>query len=434
MVDIIIPNPKQIEVFQSSKARISIYEGAVRSGKSTGADFDFGRECRVAPEGSMFISGKSQGTIKRNVIDEMYNIFGTSYVKYYPGKQEATILGRHVYCIGANDERAEAKIRGGTFSGGLIDEGTLIPKSFFNMCLSRLSRPNSRLIVTTNPDGPFHWLKKDYMDRQSQLDLQVFSFKLEDNPSLPPSYVENIKKEYRGLWYKRYIEGQWVLAEGSVYDFFSEEEHVIEIAPTYAKYWLAGIDYGTGGTTAFVLVGFNDEMYPNMWVEKEYYFNCKEAGYQKTDNDFADDFAKFIQDYGVKSIYIDPSATSLKVELRRRKIQAQEAKNDVLNGIRVVASHLSSGNLKIKSVCRNLIQEFQSYVWDSKKSEKGIDEPVKQFDHALDALRYAIFSHFGEKMTLKTETLDQKQQKMYQKMYQSNPAAYPGWGWGWQKM
>lgn len=382
--------------------------------------------CHRAPPGNLVIVGRTNDTIKRNIIDEILN-FPNIRAYYYPGKRELHVEGRIIYCIGANDERSESKIRGPTFSGAYVDEATLIPESFFKMLLSRLSREGAYLIATTNPDSPFHWLKKDFIDRVGDLDIKVFNFRMEDNPSLTLDYINNLKKEYRGLWYRRFINGEWCLAEGSVYDFFDESIHVIDRPPSYAKYYIVGVDYGTTNPTAFVLIGFNDEAPIKIWVEKEYYFDSKKEQYQKTDAEYASDFIDFVSDYPIKHVYMDPSAASFKLELRRRRqFSIIDAKNDVQNGIRTVAMRLVTGDLKVCCTCRNLIQEFQSYVWDTKKAEKGHDEPVKAFDHLLDALRYSVFTHWGEKRDLKELTNEQREFELWQKQKKAmNPWAQP---------
>lgn len=383
--------------------------------------------CHRAPPGNLVIVGRTNDTIKRNIIDEILN-FPNLKAYYYPGKRELHMEGRIIYCIGANDERSESKIRGPTFSGAYVDEATLIPESFFKMLLSRLSRPGAYLIATTNPDSPFHWLKKDFIDRTDELDISIFNFKMSDNPSLTSEYIEALKKEYRGLWYRRFIDGEWCLAEGSVYDFFDESIHVIESPPSYAKYYIVGVDYGTTNPCAFTLIGFNDESPVKIWVQKEYYFDSKKEGRQKVDAEYADDFFEFISDYPVRTVYIDPSAASFKLELRRRSpsLVIKDANNDVLNGIRVVSLRLATGDLKVCKCCRNLVQEFQSYVWDTKKADRGKDEPVKAFDHLLDSLRYGIFTHWGEKKDLREQTQEQRAFEQWQKQQQrSGPWAPP---------
>lgn len=372
--------------------------------------------CHNAPPGNLVIIGRTNDTIKRNIVDELYN-FPNLKCHYYPGKRELHMEGRVIYCIGANDERSESKIRGPTFSGAYVDEATLIPESFFKMLLSRLSRDGSQLLATTNPDSPFHWLKKEFIDRAGELDINVFNFRMEDNPSLSTNYMDALKKEYRGLWYRRFIDGEWCLAEGSVYDFFDEAIHLIDYPPTYAKYYLVGIDYGTTNPCAFTLLGFNDETPCKLWVEKEYYFDSKKEGYQKTDAEYCSDLIDFMSDYPIKAIFIDPSAASFKLEIRRRSsnLVLKDANNDVLNGIRTVSTHLAMGNLKILKSCKYLTQEFQSYCWDTKKAQKGIDEPIKANDHLLDSLRYSVFTQYGEKKDLRELTSEQREFELWKK-------------------
>ena len=414
-------SPKQAKSLKEATSRLNIWCGAVRSGKSFISLWALIDMCHRAPPGNLVIIGRTNDTIKRNIIDEILNFPGIR-AYYYPGKRELHLEGRVIYCIGANDERSESKIRGPTFSGAYVDEATLIPESFFKMLLSRLSRDGSYLIATTNPDSPFHWLKKDFIDRAEELDITVFNFRMEDNPSLTSDYVNALKKEYRGLWYRRFIDGEWCLAEGSVYDFFDESIHVIPQAASYAKYFIVGVDYGTTNPCAFTLIGFNDEYPVKMWVEKEYYFDSKKEGYQRTDAEYASDFVDFISDYPIKAVYIDPAAASFKLELRRRRPQLviKDANKDVANGIRVVSLRLATGDLKILKCCRNLIQEFQSYVWDSKKAKLGEDAPLKSFDHLLDSLRYAIMTHWGEKKDLRELSAEQREFEHWKKMQQTN--------------
>lgn len=421
---------KQLEVIKQLGARQNILCGAVRSGKSYSANWGLVDMCHRAPKGNLIIVGRTNDTIKRNIIDELYNLPGIS-PRYYPGKRELHMEGRIIYCIGANDERSESKIRGPTFSGAYVDEATLIPESFYKMLLSRLTHTGSYLIATTNPDTPFHWLKKDYIDRAEELgaeNIRVFNFTMDDNPSLTRNYIESLKKEYRGLWYKRFINGEWCLAEGSVFPQFDEGIHVIPEPPSYAKYYLVGVDYGTTNPCAFVLVGFNDDYPVKLWVEKEYYFDSRKEGYQKTDAEYADDFMDFILDYPIRAVYIDPSAASFKLELKRRRQQITllDAKNEVNDGIRVLDLRLATGDLKICRSCKNLIQEMQSYVWDSKKSEKGLDQPIKAHDHAIDATRYVIFTHWGEKKDLRELSQEQRAFEAWKKEQQrQSPWAPP---------
>lgn len=427
---------KQLHALKNSHSRLNIAEGAVSSGKSFIFLIRFLEELERGPPGEYLIGGKSETTVLRNVVKPLDNMTG-GVLKYNHARREFNLFDRMVYVVGANDERAEGKIRGLTLAGALLDEITLLPQSFFKMCLSRLRVPNAKLFGTTNPDSKFHWLKTDFLDKfaDDPEELASFQFKLDDNPYLTNEYKTSLKKEYSGLWYRRFIDGEWVQAEGAIYDFFDEKIHVRHQPPTYAKYYILGIDYGTTNPFAAVLIGYNDDHSPTLWVEKEYYWDSKAMGYQKTDAEYYNEIQRAFQGYPIKTVYLDPSAASFETELRRQKMPVKQAKNEVIDGIRFVATLLSQGDLVICSACKNLLKEIESYVWDEKSVRLGEDKPVKQRDHALDALRYVLFSHFGHKSSLKEINREDSYLKGEQRKWQQNPMAYPGFvgSSGWQR-
>ena len=186
-------SPKQKKTLKESTSRINIWEGAVRSGKSFASLIRWLEYIQEAPEGNLVMIGRTATTIKHNLVDEICGLIGTD-ARYYSGKNELNLWGKRIYLIGASDERAETKIRGSTFAGAYIDEATLIPESFWTMLLSRISIPGAKIFTTTNPDNPFHWLKKNYIDRQEELDLNLWKFSLDDNPSLTEEFKTNIKQ------------------------------------------------------------------------------------------------------------------------------------------------------------------------------------------------------------------------------------------------
>lgn len=385
---------KQLLSIREADARLNIWQGAVRSGKSFASLYRFLHFIRFGPEGPLIIVGRTTRTITTNIIDPMRDILG-DYVKYWIGKGELNIFGRKIYAVSANDARAEAKIRGSTYVGAYVDEMTLIPETFVKMLLSRLSMAGAKLFGTTNPDSPYHWLKRDFIDRSAELDLRSWCFRLEDNPSLGAEFVKQIKSEYSGLWYQRFIEGRWVQAEGAIYDFFDPAMHCIDFPNHSATFYIAGVDYGTTNPFACVLVGINFDYFPNMWVEDEYYFDSRIQQRQKTDYEYAEDLMNFLKNRYIKAVYIDPSAASFKLELMKRGMDnLYDAENEVNDGIRLVAQYLTQGTLKVAKRCKHLIAEFQSYVWDAKSNRLGVDKPLKENDHALDALRYALYTHF----------------------------------------
>src|ERR1044072_7685910 len=307
-----ILSPIQIRSLKESTARLNFWEGPVRSGKSYSCFWRWIDFIQNGPQGPLIMCGRTEPTIKRNIIRPLYELIGDD-LQYQSGKGKVKLWGRTIDVVGANDERAEAKIRGSEYVGALLDEVTILPENFVKMLFSRLSREGAKLFGSTNPDSPFHWLKTDYLDREGEMDVKVFKFSFEDNPSLTEEYKNSLKKEYQGLWYKRYIEGQWVLAEGAVYDFFDEGIHCIDYPPGNASHYIVGIDYGTSNPCVFSLIGYNPSLYPNIWLEKEYYYDSKAKNRQKTDAEYSQDLVAFISGYNVKSIYIDPSALSFKV-------------------------------------------------------------------------------------------------------------------------
>ncbi len=265
-----------------------------------------------------------------------------------------------------------------------------------------------RIFATTNPDSPMHWLKKDFID--DNLDVNTFYFGLLDNPKLRQEEREFLQRQHTGVFYRRFIKGEWCLAEGAIFDFFDERMHTITRPHASAQFYLVGCDIGFTNPTAFTLLGVNEQASPKLWVEAEYYYDSKKAGRQKTDAEFALDLAEFVYGRNIKFIYIDPAAASFKVELRRAGIQQipiRDANNNVREGIKILSSYLSMGDLKILQACRNLIAEVQNYCWDPKAAQKGEDSPIKRADHCLDSLRYSIFSYFGGKTTIGSHSLSE---------------------------
>lgn len=422
---------KQKDAFLDCTARINLLEGSVRSGKSFVAYLIFLEMLRTGAKGNYCCVGRSERTIQQNIIDPLQELTG-GRIQYKRGIGEFELFGKKVYCIGANDERAEAKIRGATYAGALVDELTIIPQSFFKMLLSRLSVDGAKVIATTNPDNPFHWLKTDFIDRQDELDMKVISFRLDDNPSLSQTFINSLKLEYTGVWYKRYILGLWVRAEGLVYDFFDTEIHVVPEPHTYAKEYFVGVDYGTRNPFGAVLVGYNDEATPSLWVEKEYYFDSKKAGFQRTDSEYVVEMERAFDGYPISLYYIDPSALSFITEMKRKHKRVIQADNSVSDGIRYVSSLLHQGDLKICKCCTNLIKEFHSYSWDNKLDLKGKEKVVKENDHLLDSSRYILNTRFGKKHKLRKQEKDLSPE---QKHYNRNPMRNPGFGgdsFGWQ--
>lgn len=356
---------------------------------------------------------------RRNILPLLHQMIGND-ARYTQGNSLLEIWGRRIHVVGAHDARAEGKIRGATFVGAYVDEVTLIPEAFWQILVQRCAMGGARIFATTNPDSPAHWLKRDFLDNNP--DVNSFQFNMLDNPALTEDERHYLERQHKGLWYRRFVLGEWALAEGAVFDFFDEKIHTLQRSPANPLYSVVGVDYGTVNPTAFAMVSYNDQVAPTLFIEKEYYWDSRKTGRQKVDSEYAQDLLKFIDGHNVKCIYVDPSAASFKQELRRHglRVPMRDAVNDVLNGIREMSSLLANGDLKISSSCRNLIAEMQAYSWDTKQSEKGMDVPISRFNHAIDSGRYACFSHWGGKTNLIEKSQEEKAFEMWQREKQRN--------------
>ena len=408
---------KQKWALNRSDSRINLWHGSVRSGKTVNVDFRFIQSLRDSTENLPsdvidIMIGKTMGSLKRNVINPICGLLGNE-AKYFSGKQELHIWDHIIHLVGANDERSVGKIQGSTIRKALGDEVTLWPESFFKMLDSRLSMDDSQFFGTTNPGPPNHYLKTDYMNRYKELNLKSFHFVLEDNTTLSKRFIQEIKKSYTGLWYRRYILGLWCVAEGAVFDFFDEDEHTIIKHPP-AQYYILAIDYGTSNPFGALLMGVNHNTKPKIWAENELYFDSKKMQYQKTDGEYSLDLKNFCKGYlgqywqnKILKTYVDPSAASFKLQLERDGfLGVEDADNSVMDGLRTKATMLKNGNYAICTRCINYIKEIYGYRWDVKAQERGLDQPMKTGDHLCDAGRYGVHSEFnGEEVDMVSLTV-----------------------------
>lgn len=368
-----------------SDARINIWDGAVRSSKTISSIAAFLIFAAQAPPGALLMAGMSERSLKRNIIDLMTEMIGQKYFQLFPSRGEAMLFGRRVYLTGAADERAEERIRGLTLAGAYGDELTVWPQSFFRMLLSRLSVKGSRFFGTTNPDSAYHWLLTEYLERDG-LDLKRWHFTLDDNPNLPEEYRRAIEAEYTGLWRRRFIDGEWCAAEGRVYEMFDHGRHVCEEDPAAYSRRIAACDYGIRNPCVFGLVSADGKK--RYFLEDEWYHDGRKDR-QMTDQEYADAFENFLNGRKIEYLVIDPSASSLIVLMRQRGIRVIPARNNVLQGIRTVSMLLSQGSLKVAPKCRETIREFDQYRWMPDEQD---DAPVKEHDHCMDMLRYAVYT------------------------------------------
>lgn len=376
---------KQQEYFLNATKRWNVKVGATRSGKTYMDYYVIPKRIRAAQgTGLIAIIGNTESTIERNILDPMRQIWGDKLVGNIRTNNKINLFGAECYALGADKRNAVTKIQGAGFEYVYGDEVTTWSEPVFQMLKSRLDKVNSVFDGTCNPDNPNHWFKK-FLDSDADIYMQHYS--LDDNPFLPKSFVDNLKREYSGVYYQRYVEGLWTRAEGLIYDMFDKEKHIVKTIPrSYEEYYIA-IDYGTQNATVFLLFGKAN----NQWyLVDEYYHSGRDSGRQKTDKEYGSDLELFTADIRdkLKMVIVDPSAASLRAELKQRGFILRNANNDVLNGIRYTSTALKMDWILINDVCKKTIDEIQGYSWDESKADIGIDAPLEIEDHTMDAFRY----------------------------------------------
>lgn len=395
-------SPKQMEFVLKSTRQWNIAHGSVRSGKTVCTLFRFMQAVYECPDSQIWMVGHTSDTIYENAIrllleSDHLAIF-RPFCAWFAGKRQLKFMNKTISTLGAKDEGAIGKFQGKTMSLVYCDEMTLYPESIIDMIDTRLSNPHSMGFASMNPAHPTHKLKK-WIDMGEAGNKKYYSqhFTLDDNPYLDDAYKERIKNSLSGVFYKRNYLGQWCLAEGAIFDFFDKHVHVVSRPPRAAEYWIAGIDFGTVNSFSCVLIGINTGKSIQQgicrWVEKEYVWDSKKQGRQKTNFEYANDVEAFLGDYTLRGVYVDPSAAPFKLELRRKGFPVLDADNSVTDGIIYMISEMQAGNLFICDTCTDLIREIESYVWDPKASVKGEDIPMKKDDHSIDAMRYAVYTH-----------------------------------------
>ena len=382
---------KQAEYIRNANHRWNVACGAVRSGKSyCQVSFCIPHRLmeRKGLRGLRVILGATRANIERNILQPMRDIYGDGIATSINSQNFAKIMGEKVYCIGADNVRQVAKIRGSEIAYCAIDEATDINEEVFEMLKSRLSLPWSCCDVTTNPSYPTHFFKEFLDSAENGVDIYCQNYTIYDNPFLPSDYVHALETEYSGtVWFDRYILGRWTLAEGLIYPNYIN--CIGDVPKRDPVRRILSIDYGTQNAFSAGLWG---DYVTEWWREREYYYSGRDTGVQKTDEEYADDLDKFTSgigdSYNKLKVIIDPSAASFIALLRKKgKYQVIPADNNVMDGIRETATAMQTGKFMVSSTCRNWIKEVQGYVWDDCLTE---DRPLKVNDHAMDDTRYFV--------------------------------------------
>ena len=394
---------KQVSTWWTSKSSVQdkdgiIADGAIRSGKTVSMSLAYVMWAMATfNDKNLGMAGKTIGSFRRNVLFWLKLMLVSRGYKIKDHRADNMLevtrkgITNYFYIFGGKDERSQDLIQGITLAGMFFDEVVLMPESFVNQATGRCSEEGSKFWFNCNPEGPYHWFKLNWIDKAKEKNLVYLHFTMDDNLSLSESIKKRYRSMYSGVFYKRYIQGLWSVAEGVIYDMFDLAKHTYnEIKSSFTKDCYVSIDYGTQNATVFLL--WRKGLDGIWYCEKEYYYSGRDNKKQKTDKEFADDLEAFIEGYPVKEVIIDPSAASFIAEVKERKIRVKKAKNDVLDGIRFVASLLNSEKIMFNESCKNTIGEFNSYIWDKKASDKGEDKPIKEHDHAMDAVRYFCYT------------------------------------------
>lgn len=373
-----------------------ICDGSVRAGKTVVMSLSYVMwGMQTFNEENFGMAGKTIGALRRNVITPLKRMLKSRgyKVKDHRADNYLTIskngVSNYFYIFGGKDESSQDLIQGITLAGMFFDEAALMPQSFVSQAEARCSVDGSKYWYNCNPGSPYHWFKTEYIDKLQEKNLIRLHFTMDDNPSLSERVKARYKRMFTGVFYKRFILGLWVLAEGVIYDMFNNDKggHVVDtIQRRYTDYYVS-IDYGTQNPTTFGLWG----KFEKKWYKvKEYYYNGREKSKQKTDIEYSKDLKEFTKGLRVKGVIVDPSASSFIAQLKKDRFHVIKAKNDVLEGIRNVQSALSDYLIYFNDCCKETFKEFSSYIWDEKAANRGEDKPVKQFDHTMDADRYFI--------------------------------------------
>jgi PBSX family phage terminase large subunit len=391
---------KQAQVltwWQREDAEAIICDGAVRSGKTFSMGLSFFLWAQRCFTGQQFgLCGKTIGSLRRNLLAELVPYLRRLGMNVRERRSENLLVVRSMghenrfLLFGGRDESSAALIQGSTLAGVLLDETALMPRSFVEQAIARCSVPGSRLWFNCNPEGPQHWFYQEWVLKASEHRALRLHFTMEDNPALSRRIRERYERAYSGVFYRRFVLGEWAAGQGLVYDFFDPERDTAEVPAGPFTQWRISVDYGTANPASFGLWGQKD----GVWYRvEEFYYDSRRAGRQRTDEEYADDLERLAGERRIERVIVDPSAASFIEALRRRGFRVVRADNAVADGIRLTADLLRTGKLRICKGCRDCLRELGLYRWDERR---GRDAPLKEHDHAMDDLRYFAMDLAGE--------------------------------------
>lgn len=409
--DVYTPKQKALvlRTLNNDLKRTTLLEGSVSSGKTHVSLIMWAFMVGQMPEGKLYLMlGRTLTTLKNNCLYPLQDMVGSNNFTFSISTKEATLFGRKVLLEGANDKRAEHKIRGLTLQAAYGDEVTLFSEELFAMLLSRLRLPGAKLITTTNPDHPRHWLKKNYIDaiKDRDLDMEVIKFLVDDNTFLPKTYVDNLKKDYVGVFYDRFVMGEWVAAEGGIYLDYSNSPQSFEVKAAQVDkskitQIILGVDFGgTGSATTFVATAYLG--YESIVVLEAKRIDSKTLDPEILGNKFVRFADRIIREWGwIDYAYCDNAESilirglSAAVDKAYTPVTVMPAKKTSINGrILFTQMMMRQGRFKMTEYCSTLGTAFSEAMWENsdKKGtaeDKRLDDGTSDID-TLDAFEYTV--------------------------------------------
>lgn len=386
-----------------SDAFINIAHGSVRSGKTIAATFKFLIFVLKSGYYEFLISGKTRDTIERNVVRDLIRMIdGKIPYKYRKFDNYIEIMDKKIWLIGFSDEGATEKVRGMTVGGWYADEITSASKSTVEMAITRCSVEGAKMFWTMNPESPYHYIYTDYITNTDLINegtVKTWHFTLDDNLHLSKDYVDELKRVNRNsqVNYKRNILGEWVIAEGAIYDMFNEDKHVIQDLPVMDEINIC-CDYGVSTVTTFGVMGIKKDLHAGntYYLMEETYYDAQVQGVAQSDTDRINDILRLQNKYGLNrksTLYLPHDAASLKAQARRDKrikMKVRTYTPDTYRDINTIQDLFNNDRFFIHESCKDSIKQAQTYCWDLKAQQRGEDKPLKIDDHCPDAWRGGI--------------------------------------------
>ncbi len=338
------------------------------------------------------ICGKTVGALRRNLILPLPGWLGSAFqiTEHRADNKIVVRLGDRVntyYLFGGQDESSYMLIQGITLAGVLLDEVVLMPRSFVEQACARCSVPESKLWFSCNPGSTEHWFYKEWICKADSKHALRLHFTMEDNPGLSEKVRQRYDRLYTGVFYKRYVLGQWCQSQGLVYQL--SQENITEVIPERGQ-WYISVDYGTKNPFSAGLWCVENGVAVRV---REFYYDSAATGKMLTDQDYYDRLLALCGNAPVQQVIVDPSAASFITLIRRQgRFRVRKAQNKVLPGIRLVASLLQQKRLQIHQSCKDALREFRLYCWEE---DPGRDVPRKENDHAMDEIRYFAMGVMG---------------------------------------